>query len=247
MSQQNIKFVFFGSSRFSEIVLKELEATGFSPILKITDAKAPLPEIPVADIFIVASFGKIIPQEILDKPRLGSINVHPSLLPELRGPSPIQNLILQNKTPGVTIIQMDEKMDHGPILAQEKVSIEPWPDHYEIVEEKLAQAGGKILVKILPELPIPTPQEDEQATFCKFINKEDGLLDLDGDAEMNLRKVFAYSTWPGAFFFFKTKTRGEIRIVVKEAKIEEGRFVPTRVIPEGKKEMVWSDFLRGNS
>ena len=258
---EKIKFVFFGSSKFSKYVLDELEHAGHVPIMKVTDAKAPLPEIPVdTDFCVVASFGKILPKTYLEIPRLGFINVHPSLLPELRGPSPIQNLILQNKEPGVTIIKMDEKMDHGPILAQEKINIEPWPDHYAIVEEKLGRAGGKLLVQTLSDIsPLSGREQDEsQATYVKMIKKEDGLLDLNDAPETNLRKVLAYSTWPGAYIFFKRKTGEEIRVVIKNAKIidpepEQARygagaqFIPTRVIPAGKKEMDWQDFLRGNT
>jgi methionyl-tRNA formyltransferase len=249
---KQINFAFFGSSRFSEFVLEELIEGGYSPILKVTNAKAPLPELPRdLDVAIVASFGKILPKEYLSIPKLGFLNVHPSLLPELRGPSPIQNLILQDKTPGVTIIKMDEQMDHGPILAQEKVSITPFPDHYSIVEEKLARAGGKLLAEVLPTWVSgeakEEAQDDTKATYIKMIKKEDGLIDLNDAADKNLRKVLAYSTWPGAYFFFTTKMGKEVRLVVKDAKIEEGKFTPTMVIPAGKREMNWQDFLRGNS
>lgn len=244
---QPIKFVFFGSSRFSEYVLDELKKADYFPILDISRAKDPLPELPEADIFIVASFGKILPQSVLDKPRYGCLNVHPSLLPKYRGPSPIQNQILDNAEPGVTIIKMDEKMDHGPILAQKSVEIEPWPDHYENVEEKLGRAGGELLVEVLENKLVETPQDDTEATFVKMIKKEDGLLNLSDPAETNLRKVLAYSTWPGAYLFFTRKTGEEIRVVVKDATIQDGVFTPTRVIPAGKKEMDWASFLRGNA
>lgn len=214
--------------------------------MKVTSAKNPMPNLPNADFFIVASFGKIITKEILEIPKHGSINVHPSLLPKLRGPSPIQNLILQNEEPGVTIIKMDEKMDHGPIIAQEKVEISPWPDHYKVVEEKLARAGGGLLVKTMQNMPEPIPQNDSEATYVKLVKKEDGLINLNDSAEINLGKVLAYSTWPGAYLFFKNKRGREIRIVVKDAEIKDGQFTPVRVIPEGKREMIWTDFLRGN-
>lgn len=247
--KQNVKFVFFGSSRFSEYVLDELEKAGFSPILTVTSTKDALPEIP-ADLYIVASFGKIIPKKILDIPKFGSINVHPSLLPELRGPSPIQNTILGLSEPGVSIMKMDEKMDNGPILAQEKVSIEPWPDHYGVVEKKLGRAGGKLLADILPKWILEevraVPQDIKSATYTKLIKKEDGLLNLNDSAETNLRKVFAYSTWPGAYINFKKKNGEDIRVIVKDARIHEGELEPTRVIPAGKREMDWQDFLRGN-
>ncbi len=248
-------FVFFGSSQFSQFVLEELEARGYHPSLNITSAKEDLPidklrEID-ADLFIVASFGKILPQEIVDMPKHGTLNVHPSLLPELRGPSPIQNLILKDGKPGVTIIKMDEKMDHGPIIAQEEYEIKPWPDHYAGVEEKLARAGGQLLVGIIDEWVNgdleAVPQNHSQATFIKMIKKEDGEISLEADAETNYRKVLAYSRWPGAYLNFKTKMGKEVRVVVKDAEIREGKFVPTRVIPAGKKEMDWQDFLRGNT
>ena len=249
-----IKFVFFGSSQFSKYVLEELEAAGLSPAMNITSAKDPLPLEELkkinADVFIVASFGKILPKEIIDLPKHKTLNVHPSLLPHLRGPAPIQNTILGLGQPGITIIRMDEKMDHGPIILQAKISITPWPDNYEVVEEKLGRAGGKILGLLLPkwiEGQIKeTPQNHDQATYTKLIQKEDGLLNLEDPAENNFKKVLAYSTWPSAYMIYKSKRGKEIRIIVKGAMIVDAKFTPTRVIPAGKKEMSWEDFLRGN-
>lgn len=251
---KNIKFVFFGSSQFSRYVLEELELMNLSPILKITSAKEPLPMDKLrkihADVFIVASFGKILPKEVLDLPKYKTLNVHPSLLPKLRGPAPIQNTILKDDQTGITIMRMDEKMDHGPILAQVRATLDPWPDHYDKVEEKLGRAGGRILGLVLPkwiagEIPEKL-QDDKEASYTKMIEKEDGLIDLTDSAEKNLRKVLAYSTWPGAYMFYKNKFGKEIRLVVKDAEIREGVFSPTRVIPAGKREMDWQDFLRGN-
>jgi methionyl-tRNA formyltransferase len=254
MMNNAVRFAFLGSSRFSFYVLDELEKAGFSPLLNITSAREDLPMEKLraleADLFIVASFGKILPKEFLDMPKQGVINVHPSLLPTLRGPAPIQGTILGLGEPGVSIIKMDEKMDHGPILAEVPVAIAPWPDHYATVEEKLGRAGGKLLVQVLNHDlntdSAGTPQDDAKATYIKLIKKEDGLLNLAEDAETNLRKVLAYSTWPGAYFFFKRKQGDEVRVVVKDAIIRDGQFVPTRVIPAGKREMRWEDFLRGN-
>lgn len=263
MSLKNPNIVFFGSSRFSEYVLDELKNADFFPVLDIRSAKEPLPSLDELrslepDLFVVASFGKILPKDLIELPKFKTLNVHPSMLPELRGPAPIQNLILgkggqagSRPVVGVTIMRMDEKMDHGPIVAQEKVEVAPWPDHYDIVEEKLGRAGGRLLAEVIPswlENLLPEKEQDESgATFVKMIKKEDGLLDLADSPEENLRKVLAYSTWPGAHFIFKKKTGDEVRIVVKDAEIRDGAFTPTRVIPAGKKEMVWQDFLRGNS
>lgn len=281
-NESGIRFAFFGSSKFSEYVLDELRKAGFEPIVNVDNAKDPLPELKTSpnplltkerataeqtgevDIGIVASFGKILPKGYLEIPKHGFINVHPSLLPKYRGPSPIQAQLLDIacREVGVTIIKMDEKMDHGPILAQEDVEVRPWPDHYAYVEEKLARAGGKLLVRVLEDLtqtsspPSPSPrrgldkvvlQDDALATYCKLVKKEDGLLNLSEPAEVNLRKVLAYSTWPGAYLIFKRKQGDEVRVVVKNAKIIDGKFMPTRVIPAGKKEMDWESFLRGNA
>lgn len=247
-----IKYVFFGSSRFSEYVLDELKNADLFPALDIRSAREDLPleELRAlnADFFVVASFGKILPKEILEMPKHGCINVHPSLLPAYRGPSPIQNQILDNaREVGVTIIKMDEQMDHGPILAQEKIEIAPFPDHYDVVEEKLGRAGGKLLAEVLENELKEIPQDDSQATYVKMIKKEDGLLNLSDAPETNVRKVLAYSTWPGAYLFHKRKDGKEIRVVVKDAKVENGIFTPTSVIPAGKKEMSWDAFLKGNA
>lgn len=252
---KNIRFVFFGSSQFSHYVLEELELMSFSPILNITSARDPLPMEELkkvrADVFVVASFGKILPKELIELPRYKTLNVHPSLLPRLRGPAPIQGTILADVEPGVTIIRMDEQIDHGPILARVKVSITPWPDHYHVVEEKLGRAGGKILARLLSKWVSgeiqEVPQNDTKASYTKLIKKEGGLLNLNDPAELNLKKVLAYSTWPGAYMFFKKKTGKEVRVVVKDAIIKDGQFRPTRVVPAGKKEMDWQDFLRGNA
>ncbi|PIP55897.1 MAG: methionyl-tRNA formyltransferase, partial [Candidatus Zambryskibacteria bacterium CG22_combo_CG10-13_8_21_14_all_42_17] len=114
-------------------------------------------------------------------PKYKTLNVHPSLLPRLRGPAPIQNTILREEELGITIMKMDEKMDHGPILAQAKISITPWPDHYRTVEEKLGRAGARILGVLIPKWISgeieEVPQDETKASFTKFIKKEDGLLD----------------------------------------------------------------------
>jgi len=250
-----LSMVFFGSSRFSSYVLEELEKMNISPVLKIESARDPLPVAALqeldANLFVVASFGKILPKAVVEMPRFGTLNVHPSLLPALRGASPIQSTILTNSNPGVTIIKMDEKMDHGPVIAQEVVPIEPWPDHYATVEEKLGHAGGRLLAQIIPawirgEIKAKA-QGHALATFTKMIKKEDGLIDPAAPAVENWRKVLAYSTWPGAYMFFKSKTGKEIRLVVKEAEVREGKFTPVRVIPAGKREMTWKEFLLGNA
>lgn len=258
-----VKYAFFGSlsgessdAQFSRYVLEELENAGFPPALVVGSTKKmpTLDELKAldADVFIVASFGKILSKELIDLPKRGTLNVHPSLLPKLRGAAPIQNTILGKGEPGVTIIKMDEEMDHGGIVAQTELPLSPWPDHYAVVEEKLGRVGGEMLAAILPKWVAgeieERAQDESEATYTKLIKKEDGLIDLMAPAEDNFRKVLAYSTWPGAYFMYKNKKGKEIRIVVKDAELTPDKdFRPTRVIPEGKKEMGWEDFLNGQT
>lgn len=249
-----IKFVFFGSSEFSNLVLKELEKKGFAPELSINSAKLPLDreklESIKADVFIVASFGKILPDWLIYMPKWKTLNVHPSLLPKLRGPSPIQGAILAGEKTGVTIQRINEKMDEGPILAQEEIVLPPNLGYIE-TEKILAQAGGELLAEILPKYINGGIKEIEQptegATYTKMVKKEDGLIDFNDSAEKNLRKIRAFERWPGAYFFFTKKNGQKIRVVIKKAEIVNDELHFVRVIPEGKREMVWNDFLKGNS
>jgi methionyl-tRNA formyltransferase len=234
-----ISFVYFGSSKISEYVLDELRKRGFDPVLNITSAREPLPELPDADLFVVASFGKILPAEVIYKPKFKTLNVHPSLLPKLRGPAPIQGAILGEESTGVTIMRMDEKMDHGPIVTQKEISISPWPDAYEVVEEKLGRAGGELLAEVIPKWVSGELDEVEQvhaeATFTKLIKKEDA--DISNDTpEAALRKVYAYHAWPRARL-------GDL--IVTDAHIEEGKLVLDKVIPPGRKEMSYDSYLNG--
>jgi methionyl-tRNA formyltransferase len=201
-----------------------------------------------SDVFIVASYGKIIPERILNLPKFKTLNVHPSLLPKLRGPSPIETAILKDiKKTGVSIMRLDKEMDHGPILAQVEYNVPEWPKKEEL-EKTLGDVGGELLANILPKWVSGEIEEIEQdhskATYCVKIEKNDALLDLAGNPYLNFRKVKAYSGWPNAFFFLE-KDDKKIRVVVKDAKYENGDFIITRVIPEGKKEMSREDFMRG--
>lgn len=198
------------------------------------------------DLFVVASYGKIIPSEILKIPKYGGLNVHPSLLPKFRGASPIQSFILsEEKETGVTIMLMDEEMDHGPILASSKFQVLSSKLTYKELEEKLAELGGNLLVEIIPkwinnEIRLQE-QDHSKATFTKKITKEDGLINLETDSpEIIERKIRAFTPWPGAYTFIDNK-----RLIITKAELKNGRLVIERVKPEGKKEMDFRDFLRG--
>lgn len=200
------------------------------------------------DLFIVASYGKIIPQEVLDIPTKQTLNVHPSLLPKLRGASPIQSAILGENETGVTIIRLDAEMDHGPIVAQEKVEVQNWPPYSLELEKILGKRGGQILAEVLPkwikgEIK-EIPQDHSLATLCNKIEKTDGEINLSDTPEKNLRKIRSYHVWPGAYFFQNHKDK-QIRVIVKSARIENGVLILERVLPEGKKEMLYENFKKG--
>ncbi|MDB5266390.1 MAG: methionyl-tRNA formyltransferase, methionyl-tRNA formyltransferase [Parcubacteria group bacterium] len=192
-----------------------------------------------ADVFVVASFGKIMPKELIYLPPHKTLNVHPSLLPKLRGPAPIQGAILGEEKTGVTIMRMDEKMDEGPILVAEEVSFPTWPVHYEVAEKKLGKAGGELLARILPMWTSGALKEAEQnpslATYTHMIKKSDADITND-NPESALRKIYAYSTWPRA-------RKGDL--IITSAHIENGNLIFDKVIPPGRKEMSYADYLRG--
>lgn len=196
------------------------------------------------DFFLVVAYGKIMPESLIKMPRLGSINIHYSLLPKYRGASPVESAILAgDKETGVSIQQMEYKMDAGPILAEEKVDILQ-DETTEELRSRLIKVGGELLIKILPEILenkiIPKAQNEQEATFCKKIKKEDGLVDLENESPDTLyNKYRAYNKWPRIYFFQDNK-----RIIITEAKLEDNRFIIKKVIPEGKKEITWEEYLK---
>ena len=193
------------------------------------------------NLFVVAAYGKIIPQYILDLPKHKTINVHPSLLPKLRGATPVHSALLDNKKEtGVSIILLDEQMDHGPIIAQEKFtlwknSLSELPTKNQL-EESLAHLGGKLLGKIIPQIingKIKTIEQDHsQATYTKKLTSDDGLIDLKDDAKINFKKIQAFDSWPKAHFFQEKK-----RIIIKKAHLDKDELIIDRVLIEGGQEI----------
>lgn len=192
-------------------------------------------EIRGFDLFVVTAYGKIMPEELLKKPKFGSINIHYSLLPKYRGASPVESAILNGETKtGVSIQQMEFKMDSGAIIASEETDIIP-DETAPQLRERLIKIGGELLVKTLKETPEVIEkaihQNEEEATYCKKIKKEDGLINLKDNPVKNYNKFRAYANWPRTFFFQDRK-----RIIITKAKLENGQFVIEKVIPEGGKE-----------
>ncbi|HHE76574.1 MAG TPA: methionyl-tRNA formyltransferase [Candidatus Parcubacteria bacterium] len=214
------------------------------------------------DLGIIAAYSQIIPKDIINIPEKGFLNVHPSLLPKYRGPSPIQSAIINNEQKtGVTIILLDEKLDHGPIIAQEELKINQKKYSYDELEEKLAKIGGKLLVKIIPQWikgrVEPKPQDDSKATYTKKIEKEDGEIDWSRPAEEIERKIRAFQRWPGAFTFFKKNDKiSKLKIIKAEVvdknisdkicvKCGQNYLLIKKLQPEGKKPMGYKDFQNG--
>ena len=199
------------------------------------------------DLFVVAAYGKIIPSSVLELPKHGALNVHPSLLPRFRGAAPIETAILEEKETGVTIIRIDAEMDHGPIVSQQKLDI-IWPQDAEIASKILAEAGGEMLARIIPawirnEIHEIT-QDESRATYTRKIETKDGEINLNDFPEKNWKKYLAYRHSPGVYFFTK-RNQKDTRVIVTKALFENGQFIIQRVKPEGKKEMGYEDFKRG--
>jgi methionyl-tRNA formyltransferase len=207
------------------------------------------------ELFIVASYGKIIPENILNIPKHGTLNVHPSLLPEYRGPSPIESALLDGKiTTGVTIIKLDSEIDHGPILVQTAFPIDSEATAGTL-EVTCGQIGGHLLSQVLAPYVdltlIPKEQDHTKATFTKKIEKSMGEISLSDSAQTVTQKYKALTPWPGIYFFHEHKGKN---IRVKVTKVDlNGRLegigtaknIILSVIPEGKHEMSWEDFVRG--
>ena len=158
------------------------------------------------DVIVVAAFGQILRENVLNFPPYGCINVHASLLPRWRGAAPIQAAVLHDDVTGVSIMKMDKGLDTGPILAQESLLIPKVLTAGDLFD-LLAQMGADLLVDTLPRYLAgevhPQPQDDDRATYAPRLSKEDGELDFNQPADFLARKVRAYSPWPGTYQFFK--------------------------------------------
>ena len=220
-----------------------------------------------ADIFVVAAFGQILPEEILNMPRLGCINVHASLLPKYRGAAPIQWSILNgDAVTGVTIMQMGIGLDDGDILTQVEVPIDA-EDTGGSLFDKLAIAGGKLCAKTMEQLDrgeiTPIPQDADAATHVGMIKKELGKLDFTRPAREIECYIRGLNPWPSAYTKLDGKTLkiwkalvlpetlgtpGEVVSVTKDSMViacGEGSLSLVEVQLEGKKRMPVADFLRG--
>jgi len=274
MENNKMRIVFIGTPKFGAIILEKLIENKFKPVLVITAQDKPVGRkqiltpstvkiiaqkynIPVQntiykirdtkpDLVVVAAFSQILPKEILTIPKYGCLNVHPSLLPKYRGPSPIQAAILNgDKKTGATIILMDEKMDHGEIVANSEFQITNSKITSEELLKELANLGAKLLVETIPKWvndKIKLKVQDEsRATYTKILKKEDGKINWQKPAEKIERQIRALNPWPGTYTIYKGK-----RLKILKAEILNNQLVIKEAQLEGKKPMSFEDFLRGH-
>ena len=185
---------------------------------KILDSKSQIQEFN-PNLIIVAAYGQFFPKEILEIPTHGCLNVHPSLLPKYRGPSPIPHAILNgDRKTGVTILLIDEKTDHGPIIAQRTLVIEE-QETAETLYNKLANLGANLLMEIIPQwikkMIKPKPQDDARASFTEILTRERGRINWKKTAEDLEKEVRAFYPWPGSYTFWQKISKLVIIKVLK--------------------------------
>lgn len=226
------------------------------------------------DILIVASYGKIIPQSVLDLAGFGAINVHPSLLPKFRGPSPIQNVLLcGEKETGTSIMLMNAGVDTGDILAQEKTAIQN-NEIYPELRKRLADQSAALLLKTLPAFIDghiePQPQDNSQATLCQLIERADGKTNWTESAQDIYNRFRALYPWPGIFTYWERDNHnlrlklnkisllrnnpenkhhlGEVFAISDKIGVQtlEGIILLEEVQLEGRKNLPILDFINGD-
>ncbi len=199
------------------------------------------------DLSIVVAYGKILPERIITLPKLGTINIHYSLLPKYRGASPLEQALLNgDEATGVSIQQMAYKLDSGPIIEEIEVKIDV-NENKEQLRNKLTKIGADTLCRILPQIINSEVtlkiQDESSATYCTKIKKEDGKIDINGDTKENYNKYRAFYGWPGTYFFVNKKGK-DIRVKIVSAKLENDSFLIEKVVPEGKKEIKYEEFFK---
>lgn len=242
---------------------------GVSVVLQPENLKtfaAEHPELSSADVFVVCQYGLIIPQSVLDLPKKGTINVHTSLLPKYRGASPIQSALIQGETEtGVTIMQMDAKMDHGAILEQEKIAIAA-DDTYPTLSEKMIPVAQRLLIanvhKFVAGTLSPTEQQHNQATTCSMLSRDDGKIDWSKTADELYNLFRGTFPWPGVWTTWEGKRLKLLNIRPNTEAIEFGNvawqnnqlLIGTKkgsleileLQLEGKKALPATAFIQGN-
>ncbi len=203
-------------------------------------------KIPAADLGIVAAYGKIIPKFVILNFKFGILNVHPSLLPKYRGASPVQAAIANgDTTTGVTVIKMDELVDHGPIISSFKNEILP-TDTNETLRIRLFETSAKFLIDLIPnylngKIKLK-PQDDQKATFTKTLKKEDGFVADPSEDPVRSERLFrAMQPWPGIWSEIAISSK-KLRLKILKCHLEENKLVFDEVQLEGKNPVSWKQF-----
>jgi len=221
------------------------------------------------DLIIVSAYGLILPRQILDIPTHGCLNIHPSLLPKYRGPSPVSSAIAQGESyTGVTIMQINEQVDSGPIIAQRKIQIQPQENASEMTS-RLFQIGACLLVNILPDWTDgkiqAVSQNHEQATYTKRLIKKDGEIDWNLRPQKIVSRILGYYPWPGSYTSWNGKLLKILEATVSNQLVSSskqglvvslscgglGITTPHGVVKilrlqmEGKKSVDSKEFLKG--
>ncbi|MCP4050117.1 MAG: methionyl-tRNA formyltransferase [bacterium] len=193
------------------------------------------------DLIIVVAYGIIFPKSITD--RYFCINIHGSILPGYRGASPVQAAIInRDMETGITLIKMNDRMDQGDILIQEKIAVDK-EDNFESLHNRMCGVASKVMVDYLKNNVetgniVLRKQDEALATYCKKIGKEDLLLDLKQDSNVLIGKIKAFSPLPGAYILNEGK-----RIKILDAGLVDGELEIMLVKPEGKPQMLYRDYL----
>lgn len=232
-----MKVIFFGRGPVAQPSLQLLQQQPWCELVPVTAA---------ADVGVVVDYGKKISDQVREQFPHGIINVHPSLLPRWRGPSPIKSALLHGDTiTGVSIMQIDSGFDTGPILIQKNISIKPQETNIEL-EQRLALLGAELLVEILPKYVAgqikPLPQSTQGVTISKLIQRQDGELTTQLTPAEMWNRYRAFQPWPGVFFLQDGK-----RYIITKAHWQAEQFVCDEIQPEGKRAMALADFKRGYS
>lgn len=190
------------------------------------------------DMIVVAAFGQILPKRLLDIPPYGCINIHGSLLPQLRGAAPMQYSILEgHEKTGITLMRMDEGLDTGDIIAKAELPIEK--KNIEELGAELAALGARLLTDTIPDIvngtAVYTPQEDAASSYASRIDKKDGLTDFHRSAEEEERRIRAFYGWPNAYSYYGDRM---VKFYAAEALPEEANGAPGTVKRTGKKELL---------
>ena len=198
------------------------------------------------DLFVVVAYGKILPQELINMPKHGTINVHYSLLPKYRGATPVESALLNgDETTGVSVQQMRYKLDSGPIIKEELLAINP-TDTTLTLRHKLNTVALELLPGVITTLfdgtATPVEQDETLATQCGKIQKSDGEISLTDDPILNDRKYRAHVGNVGTYFYTE-KDGKRIRVKVTKARLEDDAFVIDEVIPENGKRQNYQQFL----